>query len=171
MYISSSCNFSVSPESSFIGVVKLFAAPFTFVQSLSVSSAQLTERRRVIDLVCSRDTASVEEICQTWSHTHTNTQTHTRLSSFLYVQCVCAYMYCMYSLHVSYPLRFCSPSLTCSPGLWSIPKAYSSRLFGLSRCGSSFFLPGCWYWWQSFSSPQQLRSRWHRYLRRQQHRR
>lgn len=102
------------------------------------------------------------------SATPGHTPTHT-LSKAV---CQCTPCMCMYiTMFVAYPQRICSPSQTCSPGLWSILRACSSRLFGLSQCDRFFFLPGCWRWCQNWlSSRQQLHSRRHRYLRQSQHR-
>lgn len=67
---------------------------------------------------------------------------------------------------VPHPARHRSPSQTSCLGLWSIPEAYSSRLFVLFPCGSYSFLLSCWCWWlNSASSQRQLHSRRHRYLR------
>lgn len=100
---------------------------------------------------------------------HLITHTHMHLSSFLFLRY--AWFYLLVHLDISYPVGCCSPSQTYNPGLWSILKAYSSRLYGVSQCGSSFFLLDCWCWCQNLISlPQQLHSRRHQCLRKQQDR-
>ena len=55
----------VLPERSVIAEVSLVVAPLTFVLSVLVSRTLLTQRWRITRLVCSGDTARIEEICHT----------------------------------------------------------------------------------------------------------